>query len=273
MELKQNEYLLLRDLVFKNFGINLTEAKKALIIGRLQSLLSKYSLNNFEDYHKMLINDKSGTYLSELVNKISTNYTFFYREEDHFNFFSKIALPQFTSLLKSQRSNDLRLWCAGCASGEEPYTLMMVMRETMGNDHKNWNAGILATDISQNALDFAMNGIYPNERLNNLPSSLKNKYFNKHEENSYEISSVLKKDVTYRRFNLMNENWPFKNKFHMIFCRNVMIYFDENTRDVLVNKFAKYLVQGGYLFIGHSESIDKKNASLTYLAPALYKKK
>ncbi len=272
VELSHEEYLLFKNLVFKNFGINLVESKKTLIVGRLQSMVKKYSLDTFADYYQMLVNDKEGKYLSELINKISTNYTFFYRENVHFDFLVDTVVPDAMKKLKDSNSKDIRLWCAGCASGEEPYTIIMMLLESLKTQYANWNMGILATDISINALDFARQGLYPADRITKLPVVYKNHYLTKVKDDQFQVSDKVKNEVTYRRFNLMNKSWPFKKQFNVILCRNVMIYFNAETRRELVTKFINSLLPGGYLFIGHSETIDKTIPGLKYIMPAVYQK-
>lgn len=219
-----------------------------------------------------MVTDKSGSALSELANAISTNHTYFYREKDHFEFFKQTALPEIVNMNRMAGDNDVRIWCAGCSTGEEPYNLVMQMLEFFGMDYNNWRAGILATDISERALLIAKRGVYSKDRIVNLPEDYKRKYFKKISNDEYEVVDKLKQEVLYRRFNLMNPRFVFKKKFHSIFCRNVMIYFDEPTRIELVNKFYDLLVPGGYLFIGHSESLKRDTHKFNYVMPALYQK-
>ncbi len=156
------EFQNIRDLVYKNVGINLTEQKQSLVAGRLQKILREYGFNNFRQYYDYVISDTTGQALSTLVNRISTNHTFFYRENDHFKYLSQKVLPQLATRLRDKK--DLRVWCAGCSSGEEPYTLAMLMFEYFGKDILFWNIGILATDISTNVLETAKRGKTLQER-------------------------------------------------------------------------------------------------------------
>lgn len=268
-----DEFLKLKKLVYKNFGINLTDAKRALVIGRLQSILKKYGFDDFESYYQYVASDVNGAAISELINKISTNFTYFYREEEHFKFFSREVLPDLVEWLNKKKDRDIRLWCAGCASGEEPYTIVMMMMEYFGNGYHLWDSGILATDISENALEMAKKGVYQIEAISKLPVEYKNKYMEKIGNEECSVSEKVKKEVTFRRFNLMNKKFPFKKRFHAIFCRNVMIYFDQETKDRLIAKFYDLLEPGGYLFIGHSETVDRANNFFKYVSPAVYRKK
>ncbi|HIJ77992.1 MAG: protein-glutamate O-methyltransferase CheR [Desulfobulbaceae bacterium] len=268
--LGDKEFLQLRELVYKHFGINLTEQKRSLVIGRLQPLLRARGFTSFQQYYDFLVKEKSHSSLTELINRISTNYSFFYREKAHFEFFVRTALPEAVARLQQKSSNDIRIWCAGCSTGEEPYMLVMLMLDHFGLNYRNWDAGILATDISEQVLNFAKLGIYPPGRVEEMPVNLKKKFMSSLPNGDVSVAEQVKRDVTFRRFNLMNTQFPFKKKFHMIFCRNVMIYFDKETRDALVRRFHQFLEPGGYLFIGHSESLGREQQLYKYVMPATY---
>ncbi|NCO51889.1 MAG: protein-glutamate O-methyltransferase CheR, partial [Deltaproteobacteria bacterium] len=244
----------------------------SLLVGRLQKLMRTLGFGSFSQYIEYLTRDKSEQGLSELVDLISTNHTYFNREKDHFTYFSETAFPAVVENLRRQNRRDLRVWCAGSSTGEEPYTLMMLMMEHLGNDYQNWDAGLLATDISDRALSAARAGVYARDRVEQLPANLRNKYFTPAEQSHLAVKEQVKKEITYRRFNLMNTHFPFKKPFQIIFCRNVMIYFDQPTRDALVTRFHKFIEPGGYLFIGHSETLGRTQTLFRYLEPALYQK-
>lgn len=272
VEVTDEEFRLIRDLIYKNIGIHLTDEKRSLVNGRLQKILRKMNFKTFKEYYDFLINDKSGEALSELANVISTNHTFFGREIDHFEYFVDVVLPEIENRAKQTNNYDIRVWSAGCSSGEEPYTLVMLMMEYFGKDYYKWQAGVLATDISLTVLEKAKRGIYPDERVQPLPDVFKKKYFKRLPTGEWEIIDPVKREVTYRRFNLMNEKFPFKKPFDVIFCRNVMIYFDNPTRERLVEKFYQFTVPNGYLFIGHSETLNRTSTKYKYVQPAVYKK-
>ncbi|MEA3545816.1 MAG: protein-glutamate O-methyltransferase CheR [Thermodesulfobacteriota bacterium] len=272
MAISDAEFTRLRDLIYHRFGINLTEQKRSLLVGRLQKLMRQLNLPTFSAYFEYLDNDKTEAGLSELVDLISTNHTYFNREKDHFDYFSQTALPAVIENLKKQNRKDLRIWCAGCSSGEEPYTLLMLMMEYLGADYNSWDAGILATDISDKALTVARRGTYATDRVMQLPENLSRKYFTAAGQGEMAVVDKIKKETTFRRFNLMNTTFPFKKPFQMIFCRNVMIYFDQPTRDALVSRYHQHTEVGGYLFIGHSETLGRSQTLYRYLKPALYQK-
>ncbi|WP_305043660.1 CheR family methyltransferase [Geoalkalibacter sp.] len=272
MSISDAEFEQLRRLIKARFGINLTDQKKSLVVGRLQKLLRSTGFASFGAYYEHLVNDKSESALSELINRISTNHTYFNREKAHFDYFQQTALPAMAEALKRHNSRDLRIWCAGCSSGEEAYTLQMLMMDYFGGDYARWDAGLLATDISERVLAIAREGIYPQERVLQLPEALQRKYFRRLPDGSSQVVESVRKEVTFRRFNLMNERFPFKKPFHIIFCRNVMIYFDQPTREALVGKFHQLTVPGGYLFIGHSETLGRSHSLYRYLMPAVFQK-
>ena len=269
----EEEFQTIRKLVYDAFGINLTGEKKTLVAGRLQKVLRERDFHSYKQYIDFLKADSNGQAIEELANRISTNHTFFYRENDHFQFFVKKSLPEAVARAQSRGQKDIRIWSAGCSSGEEPYTLIMLMLEYFGYDYSSWSAGVLATDISARALEFARNGVYPKERVDPLPEDLKRKYFKTLPDDTFAISDAVKREVTFRSLNLMNEKFPFRKPFDMIFCRNVMIYFDQPTRNALVQRYYDCLQPGGYLFIGHSESLRRDQCPFDYVMPALYQKK
>lgn len=191
------------------------------------------------------------------------------REVEHFYYFRDTVLPYIEDNISD---GDLRIWCAGCSSGEESYTLQMFMTDYFKNKNKEWNTELLATDISTSILKKAVTGIYTKEQIKPLDQNWQKFYFKKYDDKRVIVSDEIKKKVTYRKFNLMEKNFPFKKKFHVIFCRNVMIYFDNKTRDALVKRFYDASAKGAYLFIGHSESLNNTDTQYKYIMPAVYRK-
>ena len=273
IDISDSEFKQISELVYEKFGIHLTEKKRVLVRGRLNKLLRQMGYNNFETYYNSIMNDPSGAGLLELVDKISTNHTYFFREKDHFDFLEKRVLPAIAQQLESEGSKDLRLWCAGCATGEEAYTLAIVLAEFFGPHYFNDGPPILATDISRTALEKAMLGAYGKERIDQIPRGLLHKYFVLNEAGGYSVKDVLKNMVLFKRLNFKRESFPFRKQFHTIFCRNVMIYFDQPTKETLVQKFGGVLNDSGYLFIGHSETLGRENLDFQYIQPAVYIKK
>ncbi len=268
-ELTDKEFFMIRDYIKENYGINLADEKKSLIYSRLRSVLQQKGFEDFTQYFKYLVSDKTGEAVISFIDKITTNHTFFMREADHFYYFRDNVLPLIEK--KHSDTKDLRLWCAGCSSGEEPYTLQMIIQDYF-KSKPGWNTEILATDISTNVLTKAVNGIYTNESLKPIPDAWKKNYFKRYDDNNSIVCDELKSKVIFRKFNFMDKVFPFKKQFQVIFCRNVMIYFDNKTREELVQKFYNVTESGGFLFIGHSESLSRSNTGYKYLIPAVYKK-
>ena len=268
MHIEDQDFFKLRDYVKSHFGVNL-EKKRTLIEGRLTNTIVQSGFDSFHEYLEDTYKDKSGSKMNTLMTKLTTNYTYFMREETHYKFMEEVALPYWTSTI---RDKDLRIWSAGCASGEEAYTIVMVLSEYFGYSKASWDTTVLATDISTRVLDIARNGVYPEEHFDHLPKAWKNKYFTKIGEEEYKISDTMAKEVVFSQFNLMGDFNRFRKKFHIIFCRNVMIYFDVPTKTALAKRFHDALAVGGYLFIGLSETLSGISGDFQQIAPAIYKR-
>jgi chemotaxis protein methyltransferase CheR len=270
--LSENEFDNLSRLVYERFGIHLPPEKRTMVTVRLQKILRRMGMTSFHQYYDYLVRSKNNEALIEFANHITTNHTFFFREKEHFDYLVKRVLPEMTAPLKRRQEYDFRMWCAGCSSGEEAYMLAMLMMEFLGPEYSRWKAGVLATDISEKALAVAESGEYSEERIALLPEEYKRKYFQLLPDKHWRVKPLLQNEVIFRKFNLMNTVFPFRKPFHVIFCRNVMIYFDKPTRNALVQRFYDSLLPGGYLFIGHSETIDRASSDFRYITPALYQK-
>lgn len=268
LDITEKEFKQLASYIKLNYGIRLGTEKMALVVGRLQNFLIQNNFNSFSDYFNYVVADCSGQAAIELMNRITTNHTYFMREADHFYFFRDRILPFLEETVKDK---DLRIWSAGCSSGEEPYTLAMLSNEYFGPKKYLWNTKILATDLSEKVLEQAQQGIYYNADLGVLPDTWKKAYVKRLDAERSVFVDAIRQDIIYRKFNLM-DSFPFKKKFHVIFCRNVMIYFDTETKNQLVEKFFEFMAPGGYLFIGHSESLSKDGLKYKYVMPAVYRK-
>lgn len=263
------EFRKLADYIKAHYGIHLKDEKRALVNGRLQSVLAEHGFHSFSEYFDYVLQDKTGEASITLMNKITTNHTFFMREAEHFYYFRDTVLPQ---LQRTVSSHDLRIWSAGCSTGEEPYTLAMLIDEFFGPDKARWDTKILATDLSNRVLEIAQKGVYTAEGTEPLPAAWKHSYLSKLPSGDSAVVERIKNEVIFRRFNLMNESFPFKKRFHVIFCRNVMIYFNQETKTQLVDKFYDLTEPGGYLFIGHSESLGRDSTRYKFIMPAVYRK-
>ncbi len=269
LAITEKEFRKLADYIKINYGIYLKDEKQSLIAGRLHNVLAQKNINSFSEYYDYIISDKSGNAVVTLIDKITTNHTFFMREAAHFYHFRDETLPYLASTV---RDKDLRIWSAGCSSGEEPYTLAMIIDEFFGKEKVLWDSKILATDISSKVLGEASKGIYSSEDIAALPAHWKLNYLKKIDDERYVFTDKVRNEVIFRKFNLMERVFPFKKKFHAIFCRNVMIYFDEKTKWELVNKLYDLTEYGGYLFIGHSESLNREQTKYKYVKPSVYRK-
>ncbi|MBF0223916.1 MAG: protein-glutamate O-methyltransferase CheR [Desulfobacterales bacterium] len=267
-DLSDNDFSCFSSFIYDKCGISISSGKKELIKARLGKRLRELSLKNFKDYYSYLINDSSGKEIVEFINAISTNLTSFFREEKHFDFLIKEALP---SIIAKNRNQLIKVWSAGCSSGEEAYSIAISLNEYSENVLP-LNTKVLATDISTKVLQKAMDGIYGTSQIAKIPSNILRKYFQKGQgqwDGCFRVKENLKQNISFRRFNLM-DTFPFNEKFNFIFCRNVMIYFDKEIQERLVNKFYNCLNDNGFLFVGHSESLMGLNHKYKYIKPAVY---
>ncbi|MBJ6360305.1 CheR family methyltransferase [Paenibacillus sp. GCM10012307] len=265
----QAEFKRLAEHIQAHYGIYLKDEKKSMLVSRLDPLLSQYGLGSFEEFYRYVLNDKSGEAATRLIDRITTNHTYFMREAGHFRFLQEKALSELVPLIKNK---DLRIWSAGCSSGQEPYTLAMIIDQFFESDKHGWDTKLLATDLSPAILATAIRGEYTSEEISTLPASWRSLYFKRTAKGLFTVNDALKKEIIFRKFNLMDEVFPFKSRFHIIYCRNVMIYFDAETKLRLLKRFHQFLETGGYLFIGHSESIDRRLTGFRYVMPAVYRK-
>lgn len=269
VEMTEQDFIYLTAYIKKKFGIHLGKEKKALVEGRLSKIIMELNLADVGEYYEYLLKDSTGKADIVLVNAITTNHTFFMRETSHFRYYAEVVLPYWAQVI---HDCDLRTWCAACSTGEEAYTLAMIIRDFFTLKNQRWDTKVLATDISLHALQTARGGVYATESMEDLPDKWRKIYFQRYDHANYQIKAELRAEVIFRQFNLISETFPFKRKFHTIFCRNVMIYFDMQTRKELVKKFYQYLEPGGYLFIGHSEVLDRKELLFRYIMPSVYRK-
>lgn len=265
----EKEFTKFAEYIKANYGIHLKKEKNTLITNRLQGVLVAEGFKSFSEYYDYIISNNNGEAITTFINKITTNHTFFMREADHFTFLKDTVLP---TLASNCRDKDLRIWSAACSSGEEPYTLAMVIDDFFGREKVGWDTKILATDISSKALAIARNGVYGNDNIAALPVQWRTNYLKKIDGENSVVIDKIKNEVIFRSFNLMERVFPFKKKFHVIFCRNVMIYFDTPTKEELIRKLYDMTEYGGYLFIGHSEALTKETTKYKYVRPAVYRK-
>jgi len=269
-ELSDAEFLRFRRLVHQHAGIHLTVQKKEMVRSRLAKILRGRALKSFREYYDLVLADKSGAELACLLDALSTNLTAFWREPGHFQYLAQEVLPGWRQDRKPLRKS---LWSAGCSTGEEPYTLAMLLHDTFPPEALV-KVKVFASDLNTQVLAQAERGIYPLPRMEALPQEWRRRFFQKgiREKTGYvQVKVEVRRLVQFFRFNLM-DRFPFQEEMDVIFCRNVMIYFEKDTQIKLVEKFYHALKPGGYLFIGHSESLCNHQHRFKYVKPAIYRK-
>ncbi|MBU1107726.1 MAG: protein-glutamate O-methyltransferase CheR [Candidatus Riflebacteria bacterium] len=271
MKLTNQEFEKIRSLLHDKFGISLADHKMAMVTGRLRKIIMQKGFSSFSEFIDSVQEDGSGRELQVLIDRMSTNHTFFFREKQHFDFFSSHILPEITHSLDKKGSGDLRIWCAAASTGEEPYSIMMTMLEFFKDRYRGLTAGLLATDISSRVLEDACAGIYEDSKTKGIPENLRKRYLQPAGNDSWQFKEFVRKEIIFRKFNLMNP-FPFKKQFNVIFCRNVMIYFDTATRKELIKRLYQATAPGGYLLVGHSESIRSSDCPYDYVQPAIFRK-
>lgn len=255
--------------VRQHYGIDFS-LKRVLVTGRLETHFLHNGYDSCEEFMNKVENEPQGEEAKNLINVLTTNHTYFMRESVHFDYMLKVVLPYLK--VKAASTKDLRIWSAASSTGEEPYTLAMLMMDYFGFDHKVWDTKVLATDVSTRVLEHAVRGIYLKEQLDPLPEKWRRRYFKPNGGEEYMAVPELKEQVIFRRFNLMNA-FPFKKKFHVVFLRNVMIYFKDDVKYNLISKVYDFMEPGGYLFIGTTESLDKNRTQFQYIQPSIYRKR
>lgn len=259
-------------LLYERAGIRMTEQKRALISGRLTKRVRALGFGGFSEYFEYLRTAGGDEEFGKLLDLLTTNHSYFYRESEHYDFLVANVLGPLKTALAAGRPAELRIWSAGCAAGEEAFAVAMTLRDSLGDLLPRVDSGILATDISAAALREAMTAVYPSARLKELPKRFLDNYMIKLDEEHWTVRPELKTMVMFKRLNLMREDFPFKGRFDVVFCRNVMIYFDADSRRRLIASLHRVIKPGGYLFIGHSESIQRADCPFEYLRPAIYRK-
>lgn len=267
-DFREEHFKYIRELVLESSGIVLSDIKRDMVYGRLVRRLRALNIKTFSEYLKIIKNGDSEE-LEEFTNSITTNLTSFFREKHHFEFIKNKVIPE----LISARQRKIRFWSAGCSTGEEPYSLAITLADQlprlMGADVK-----ILATDLDSQVVATAREGIYSRDRIQGLPKAICSKWFTSSLGNNKEtvqVASKLQGLITFNQLNLMHK-WPMKGSFDVIFCRNVVIYFNKDTQKILFDRYANYLNTGGYLIVGHSESLHGVTSRFKLLGNTIYQK-
>ncbi len=272
MELKESDFQKISRLVYEQCGINLHDGKKELVKARLGKRLRRGNFSSFSDYYRYVTTAEGQDELVMMIDSLSTNLTYFFRESGHFRKLRSV-LPDMAAVRNEGRKNArLQIWSAGCSSGEEPYSLAITAKELLGENAAS--VAILATDISTRVLAAAIRGNFPRERMRDGSDQILKRYFRYGSgkwAGFYQVKKEIRDMVRFLRFNLMDFP-PADFASDVIFCRNVMIYFDKPTQEMLVNRLYQTLNKGGYLFVGHSESLTGLTHPFNYIEPSVYRK-
>jgi len=257
------EFEQIRQLAYRTFGLDLKQGKEELVSARLRRLARAGGHRSFQQYYRSIVEDRTGEGLLAMIDALATNHTSFLREPDHFDFLRNQVIPNLLG------RDTIEVWCAACSTGEEVWTLGMVLNEAAGTRKIH----IQASDISNKALAFAQSASYPRDRCQGVPPQWLSRYFKPEKPPSVNVAILpsLRSQAAFRRINLVQPyNWP--RPFPVIFCRNVMIYFDRDTQERVVRQMTEFLEPGGYLFVGHAESLTRVAHKLEYVKPAIYRK-
>ena len=269
--MRDSEFDFIRNLVYEHSRISLGVDKRELVSARLGKRLRATNVPSLSAYCQLLQAPGAEEELGHLIDAISTNHTFFFREGSHFDFLRDTVIPEMSVRARAERWPRFYVWSAACSSGEEPYSIAMTLASALPSSP--WH--IEATDISRRILDRADAAIYPGESVERLPPDVIKAHFQRGfgpQEGQYRVKPALRQRVSFHHLNLLEGEPPFRELFQVIFCRNVMIYFDRATQEELIGRLARRLVPGGFLMVGHSESLSHIRHQLRMLRPATYQK-
>lgn len=271
---ERHHFDLIARLLHQLAGIALAAHKVEMVYARLARRLRDLRLPDFDAYCDLLQSEAGADEIGFLVNALTTNLTSFYREAHHFDFLERTVLPGIRNRNAGQPKPRLRIWSAGCSSGPEPYTIAMVLASTMGAELRRWDARILATDIDTHMVETARRGVYNADGASGIPPAIRSRYTQAttlNGEPAIVMTDELKRLITVKPLNLL-ERWPMSGPFDAIFCRNVLIYFDRPGRTQVIESFARMIGSGGYLFLGHSESLYGVSDSFRQAGPTIYQR-
>lgn len=262
----------IRTFVSENTGIELSDKKKDMVYGRLAKRIRKGRFSSFDSFINAL--DSGDEEEQEfMINAITTNLTSFFRENHHFEYLKKVVIPEIVEKNKHQKNKRIRIWSAGCSTGEEAYSIAITLKESLP-DFDSWDIKILATDLDANVLEHGRLGVYQQERISALPESIVRRWFRHGESENVgkvKVRPELQQMITFKRLNLLHE-WPMSGPFDFMFCRNVVIYFDKDTQRELFSRYAELLAPESYLFIGHSETLFKVSTRFDSKGQTIYRK-
>ena len=272
--LTDSEFAELVKIIYDKTRIQMSNHKRALVTSRLSKRLRALHMDSFREYIDFVKNAKDEE-LTNFVNAVTTNKTDFFRENKHFEYMKSTFLPDWEKNFKAGKVKNLRIWSAACSTGEEPYTIQMTLHEYFGSNYDRYDIKVLASDIDTNVLAHGRAGIYREESVEPIQDNILRKYFLKgtgDKEGLYKVKDILKKNLFFRQLNFKDEDFDIHTQFDLIFCRNVIIYFDKEFQKELFNKFHRYLKEDGLVFIGHSETLFGVSDKFKYVASNIYKK-
>ncbi|MBN2007760.1 protein-glutamate O-methyltransferase [candidate division KSB1 bacterium] len=264
----------LGEFIHKNYGIKMPASKKVLLESRLQKRLKTLGMASYREYVEYVFSPDGEDEIIQMIDLVTTNKTDFFREPGHFEYLVNNALPDLIARRQCGLRKPLSTWSAGCSTGDEPYTLAMVLTEFAASN-PGFYFNILATDVSTRVLDIARNGTYNQEKIEPIPHALRKKYLLRSKDPSkkvFRIAPEIRRFVHFNKLNFMDRDFGIKNTIDIIFCRNVIIYFNRQTQEQLLNKFARHLAPDGYLFMGHSETLTGLDVPFASVAPTVYRK-
>lgn len=270
-KLSDEDFKRLSEYIYREYGIKMPPAKKIMLQSRLQKRLRELDITSFKEYVDYVFSKEGqDSEVYHMIDVVSTNKTDFFREPIHFEFLSNDIVPKFVGDVEFR--NPLKIWSAGCSSGEEPYTIAMVLTDCK-EKYPILDFQILGTDISTRILKTAIEAIYKENRIEGIPHNILRKYFLKSKDRinpTVRVVPEIRKKVSFGRLNLMDETYPIAEMFDIIFCRNVLIYFDRSTQEKVINKLCLKLKPGGYFFLGHSESVTGMTVPLKQIKPTIF---
>ena len=274
-EMSQEIFGRFSEYVTSRLGIKMPDVKKTMLQSRLQKRLRCLGIQSFDAYYDYVFSRRgSETELAHMIDAVTTNKTDFFREPKHFHYLANVILPGTAQVFPKSGTGVRRFWSAGCSTGAEPYSLAMVLNE-FGLAHPGFRFSILATDISSRVLEEAKTGIYKKSVVEPIPVPLRRKYLMKSkdpEEDNVRIVPEIRSKVSFGRLNFMSESYGLNQTMDIVFCRNVLIYFDRDTQEAVVQRICRHLNPGGYLFVGHSETLNGLAVPLSQVSPTIYRR-
>jgi chemotaxis protein methyltransferase CheR len=271
--LSEEDFFEISGFIQQHYGIQLPFSKKKMLEARLQKRLKELNLPSFAAYFDYVFKEQGRAEYINMLDIITTNKTDFFREPSHFDYLNQTVLPELTN--RKGKSENLSIWSSACSTGEEVYTLLITLEEFLQRSVHQTPYNILGTDLSTAVLKRAMKAVYPEERISGIPFQLKKKYFLRKPNADKPLAKIkpgYMSKVKFERFNLLKSFNTFSQKFDIIFCRNVLIYFNRTVQLQVVSNLVKHLNEGGYLFIGHSESLNSMELPIIQVKPTIYKK-